>query len=100
MTTTIEDVKGGMSSCCFAPIYLDQGICSDCKENCDDVEDDTLPSKKQQTALKRLKALLAEQGLTTEDEEEIKLDHLMGDVDDADRAEAKDYEQFTEDNDY
>lgn len=48
----------------------------------------------------RLKALLAEQGLTTEDEEEIRADHLMGDADDAERAEAEDYEQFAEENDY
>ena len=25
----------GLSSCCGAKVYLDIGICSDCKEHCD-----------------------------------------------------------------
>ncbi len=40
MTTSLEDMKSGSSSCCGAPVYTDMGICSDCKEHCDIVEDD------------------------------------------------------------
>lgn len=28
-------MKDGMSNCCGAPVYIDLGICSDCKEHCD-----------------------------------------------------------------
>ena len=40
MSTSIEDMKGGSSSCCGAQVYTDLGICSDCKEHCDIVEDE------------------------------------------------------------
>ena len=39
MSTTINDITGGSSTCCGAPVYLDYGICSDCKEHCG-LEDD------------------------------------------------------------
>ena len=35
MSTELRDLKGGMSNCCGAQVYLDQMICSDCKEHCD-----------------------------------------------------------------
>ena len=35
MSTSLEDMKGGMSNCCGAQVYLDQMICSACKEHCD-----------------------------------------------------------------
>lgn len=34
MSTTLEDLKGGVSSCCGAKVYLDLSICTDCKEHC------------------------------------------------------------------
>jgi len=34
MSTSLEDLKGGVSSCCGAMVYVDLGICSDCKEHC------------------------------------------------------------------
>lgn len=40
MSTSIEDIKGDVSSCCGAQMYEDMGICSDCGEHCDSVEDD------------------------------------------------------------
>lgn len=40
MSTTIEDMMGGTSSCCGAAVYTDWGICSDCKEHCDIVEEE------------------------------------------------------------
>lgn len=39
MSTSIHDLKDGSSSCCGAPVYMG-GICSDCKEHCDYVEDE------------------------------------------------------------
>ena len=46
MSTSLEDMKGGVSNCCGAQVYLDQMICSDCKEHCDieegEVEDNTV----------------------------------------------------------
>ena len=38
MTTTLEDMKGGESNCCGAQVYIDLGICSDCKEHCEVVK--------------------------------------------------------------
>ena len=32
--------KEGMSNCCSALIYSDLGICSDCKEPCEDVSEE------------------------------------------------------------
>lgn len=69
MTTTIEDLKGGMSSCCFAPMYFDQGICSDCKEYCDNVEDDTLPTPKQREFSAKQKEII--ENLKTEEDLDI-----------------------------
>lgn len=40
MTTTIEDLKGGMSSCCSAEVYSDLGICAECGEHCDEIEEE------------------------------------------------------------
>ncbi len=39
MSTTLEDLKGGVSNCCGASIYQNYGICSDCKEHCDAVKE-------------------------------------------------------------
>ena len=38
MSASIEDMKGGESSCCGASVYTDLGICAECKEHCDIVE--------------------------------------------------------------
>jgi hypothetical protein len=38
------DSKGGSSSCCGATMYEEQGICSDCGEHCESVEDEDEPS--------------------------------------------------------
>ncbi len=40
MSTTIEDMKGGMSNCCGALMYEEWGICTDCKEHCESVEEE------------------------------------------------------------
>jgi len=40
MSTTIQDIKGGMSNCCGAAMYIDLGICSDCKEHCEAIDDE------------------------------------------------------------
>lgn len=37
MSTTLQDIKGGSSQCCGAPMYTDYGICSDCKEHSEEV---------------------------------------------------------------
>jgi hypothetical protein len=37
------DSKGGSSSCCGATMYEEQGICSDCGEHCESVEDEDEP---------------------------------------------------------
>lgn len=34
MSTSIQDMKGGMSDCCGALVYFDLEMCSDCKEHC------------------------------------------------------------------
>lgn len=49
MSTTIEDMKSGMSSCCSAAVYTDWGICSDCKEHCDIVEEENEDSTTNRT---------------------------------------------------
>lgn len=40
MSTTIEDMKGGMSNCCGALMYEEYGICCKCGEHCESVEED------------------------------------------------------------
>jgi len=35
MSTELRDLKGGVSNCCGAEVYTDMGICSDCKEHCE-----------------------------------------------------------------
>lgn len=40
MSTETQDMKGGISSCCGAPIYTDWQICTDCKEHCGDAEEE------------------------------------------------------------
>jgi len=32
--------ESGHSNCCDAPIYEDMGICTDCKEHCEEIECD------------------------------------------------------------
>lgn len=64
MSTELRDMQeDGESSCCGAAVYI--GICSDCKEHCEAVDDDEEDehydvrepfSKEQQETIDRLKA--------------------------------------------
>lgn len=36
------DYEQGLSNCCSAKVYADIGICADCKEPCDIVEEETI----------------------------------------------------------
>lgn len=70
MTTSLEDMKEGMSSCCGAPVYTDMEICSDCKEHC---------------------------GIEYEEEDEAKLDSIEKAKDDMD-DDSEDYPLTAPDN--
>jgi hypothetical protein len=69
MSTTIHDIKGGMSNCCGALMYEDWGICIDCKEHCEnvadepeDTTDDRVFTSKQQDIISRNEAACAKAG--------------------------------------
>lgn len=36
------DFKGGTSNCCKALMYIDYGICANCKEHCHNLETDEI----------------------------------------------------------
>jgi hypothetical protein len=40
MSTEQQDIKGGVSNCCGAPVYTDLDICSDCKEHCEELPEE------------------------------------------------------------
>ena len=69
MSTTIEDMKGGMSNCCGALMYEDYGICCECGEHCDSVEneigdgtDDRVFTEKQVAYISKMEKQCADVG--------------------------------------
>ena len=52
MSTEIQDIKGGVSNCCSAEMYEEQGVCSDCKEHCENVEQECVGCSKTEGLVK------------------------------------------------
>ncbi len=40
MSTSLQDMKGGMSNCCGDAMWLEWGLCTGCGDHCEAVEEE------------------------------------------------------------